>query len=77
VRGRILLGVAAWLVGASAATGGSLLAVSALGQGMDSAGGQVTVETLNTALSNGAAERAQSAEPNPAALDGPGSWAGS
>ena len=58
MRGRILLGVAAWLVGASAATGGSLLAVSALGQGMDSAGGQVTVGTLDRAVSNEAAERA-------------------
>jgi hypothetical protein len=35
VRGRILIvGVSAWLLGAGAATGGSLLAVSLIGQGM-------------------------------------------
>lgn len=34
VRGRIMIGVGAWLVGAGAATGGSLLAVSLIGQGM-------------------------------------------
>ena len=56
MRGRILLGVAAWLAGASAATGGSLLAVSALGQGMDPPGGQVTVGSLNRALANEAGE---------------------
>ena len=55
---RILLGVAAWLVGASAATGGSLLAVSALGQGMNpTADEQVSVETVNRALAKEAAER--------------------
>jgi hypothetical protein len=56
VHSRILLGVAAWLVGAIAATGGSLLAVSALGQGMDSAGEQVSVETVNRALAKEAGE---------------------
>lgn len=55
---RILLGIAAWLVGASAAAGGSLLAVSALGQGMNPAGDeQVSVETVNRALAKEAAER--------------------
>jgi hypothetical protein len=34
VRGRIMIGVGAWLLGAGAATGGSLLAVSLIGQGM-------------------------------------------
>jgi len=34
VRGRIVAGVAAWLLGACAATGGSLLAVSLIGKGM-------------------------------------------
>jgi hypothetical protein len=55
VHSRILLGVAAWLVGAIAATGGSLLAVSVLGQGMDPAGEQVSVETVNRALAKEAA----------------------
>jgi hypothetical protein len=40
-----------------AATGGSLLAVSVLGQGMDPAGEQVSVETVNRALAKEAAER--------------------
>ena len=53
---RILLGVAAWLIGAITATGGSLLAVSVLGQGMDPAGEQVSVETVNRALAKEAAE---------------------
>jgi hypothetical protein len=58
VHSRILLGVAAWLVGASAATGGSLLAVSVLGQGMTpSAGEQRSVATVNRALDKEAAER--------------------
>ena len=55
---RILLGIAAWLVGASMATVGSLLAVSALGQGMNPAADeQVSVETVNQALAKEAAER--------------------
>ena len=55
---RVFLGVAAWLVGASAATGGSLLAVSVLGQGMiPSAGEQQSVATVNRALAKEAAER--------------------
>jgi hypothetical protein len=59
VHSRILLGIAAWLVGASAATGGSLLAVSALGLGMNPAAGeQVSVETVNRALAKESAERA-------------------
>jgi hypothetical protein len=57
VHSRILLGVAAWLVGAIVATGGSLLAVSVLGQGMNPAGEQVSVETVNRALAREAAER--------------------
>ena len=56
---RIFLGVAAWLVGASAATGGSLLAVSMLGQGMMPGGEeQQSVTTVNRALAKEAAERA-------------------
>ncbi len=59
MHGRILLGVAAWLVGASAATGGSLLAVSVLGQGMSpGSGAQQSVTTVNRALAKEAAERA-------------------
>jgi len=40
VRGRIMIGVGAWLLGAGAATGGSLLAVSLIGQGMSGFGSQ-------------------------------------
>jgi len=59
VHRRILLGVAAWLVGVSAATGGSVLAVSVLGQDMTpSAGEQQSVATVNRALAKEAAERA-------------------
>jgi hypothetical protein len=55
----MFLGVAAWLVGASAATGGSLLAASVLGQAMASGGGQQqSVTTVNRALAKEAAERA-------------------
>jgi len=58
VHSRILLAIAAWLAGATAATGGSLLAVSALGQGMNPAAGeQVSVATVNRALAKEAAER--------------------
>jgi hypothetical protein len=59
VHSRIFLGVAAWLVGASAATGGSLLAVSMLGQGMMPGGEeQQSVTTVNRALAKEGAERA-------------------
>ena len=55
----MFLGVAAWLVGASAATGGSLLAASVLGQAMAPGGGeQQSVTTVNHALAKEAAERA-------------------
>ena len=55
---RILLGVAAWLAGASVATSGSLLAVSVLGQDLiPVAGEQLSMETVNRALSKEAAER--------------------
>jgi hypothetical protein len=55
----MLLGAAAWLAGASAATGGSLLAVSVLGQGMTPGGGDAqSVTTVNRALAKEAAERA-------------------
>ena len=59
MRSRIFLGTAAWLVGVSAATGGSLLAVSMLGQGMMPGGEeQQSVTTVNRALGKEAAERA-------------------
>ena len=58
VHSRVVFAVAAWLVGASAATGGSLLAVSVLGQGMNpAAGAQPSVEAVNGALAKEAAER--------------------
>jgi len=58
VHRRIFLGVAAWLAGASAATGGSLLAVSMLGQGMTPGGGEEqSVTVVNRALAKEAAER--------------------
>jgi len=61
----MLLGVAAWLVGASAATGGSLLAVSMLGQGMTPGGGdEQSVTTVNRALAKEAAERAAAMPPH-------------
>jgi hypothetical protein len=57
VRSRLLLGVAAWLSGASAATGVSLLAVNMLGQGMTPAAGeQLSVATVNWALAREASE---------------------
>jgi hypothetical protein len=60
----MLLGVAAWLVGAIAATGGSLLAVSMLGQGMTPGGGdEQSVTTVNRALAKEAAERAAAVPP--------------
>jgi hypothetical protein len=72
----MLLGAAAWLVGASAATGGSLLAVSMLGQGMTPGGGdEQSVTTVNHALAKEAAERAAAmprrAVPPKAARGGP------
>jgi hypothetical protein len=66
VHSRIFLGIAAWLAGASAATGGSLLAVSMLGQGMTSGGEeQQSVTSVNRALAKEAAERA-TVRPRPA-----------
>lgn len=60
MRARVLVAVGAWLLGAVAATGGSLLAVSLLGQGI--VGGasqqQLTSEAVNRALASEAAESA-------------------
>jgi len=74
----MLLGLAAWLIGASAATGGSLLAVSVLGQGMTPAAEeQLSVAAVNRALAKEAAERTAAAPrrsvAGPAALTAPSS----
>lgn len=54
---RILVGVGAWLLGATTATAGSLLAVSLLGQGIaDSPGQQLTTAAVNRALAHEADE---------------------
>jgi hypothetical protein len=54
---RILAGVGAWLLGAGAATAGSLLAVSLLGQGIaDSPGQQLTTAAVKNALAAEARE---------------------
>ena len=59
---RFLAGIGAWLLGAAAATGGSLLAVSLLGRGIiaPAAGRQLTVAAVNRALASEAAEAARS-----------------
>ena len=58
VRGRIMIGVGAWLLGAGTATGGSLLAVSLIGQGMSGFASQ----PLTAAAVSAAAARADSDE---------------
>jgi hypothetical protein len=67
---RILAGVGAWLLGAGAATGGSLLAVSLLGRGIaDSSGQQLTAAAVNRALATESQEASQpsaTATPPPA-----------
>ena len=62
---RFLVGVGAWLLGASAATGGSLLAVSLLGQGIvaPAPSQQLTVAAVNRALASEAAEAPRAASP--------------
>ena len=63
VSARFLVGVGAWLLGAGAATGGSLLAVSLLGQGIAPAPGQqLTSAAVNKAL---AGEATETARPSP------------
>jgi hypothetical protein len=55
VRARILIAVAAWLLGAATATGGCLLAVSLLGDGFGVSGSssqQLTVAAVNKALAD-------------------------
>jgi hypothetical protein len=64
VSARFLAGVGAWLLGAGAATGGSLLAVSVLGQGLAPAPSQqLTVAAVNRALASEAAEATPSPSP--------------
>ena len=64
VSARFLVGVGAWLLGAGAATGGSLLAVSLLGQSLARAPSQqLNVPMVNQAL---AAEAAEAAGATPA-----------
>jgi hypothetical protein len=66
VSARFLAGVGAWLLDAGAATGGSLLAVSALGQGLAPAPSQqLTVAAVNQALAREAAEATRSVAPVP------------
>jgi hypothetical protein len=62
VSARFLAGVGAWLLGAGAATGGSLLAVSVLGQGLAPAPSQQLTET---AVSRALASEAVEATPSP------------
>ena len=57
VRTRILIGIGAWLLGAAAATGGSLLAVSRLGEGIaDAPSQQLTAGMVKRALASESAE---------------------
>jgi hypothetical protein len=70
VSARFLVGVGAWLLGVAAATGGSLFAVSLLGQSLAPAPSQqLTVTAVNRALASQAAEGTRSpaaATPSPA-----------
>ena len=61
---RFLAGVGAWLLGAGAATGGSLLAVSVLGQGLAPAPSQQLTEiAVSRALASEATPSPSSPEP--------------
>jgi hypothetical protein len=66
VSARFLVGVGAWLLGAGTATGGSLLAVSLLGQGIvaPAPSQQLTSAAVNKAL---ASEATEAARPSPSA----------
>jgi hypothetical protein len=64
VSARFFVGVGAWLLGAAAATGGSLFAVSLLGQSLAPAPSQqLTVTAVNRALASEAAEGPRSSPP--------------
>ena len=63
---RILAGVGAWLLGVAAATAGSLLAVSLLGQGIAaSPGQQLTAAAVNRALARESRDARQGGTPAP------------
>ncbi len=65
---RVLLGIGAWLVGVGAATGGSLAAVSLIGQSIaGTPTQQLTVSAVNQALAGGGRDT----EPSPAAVPTP------
>ncbi len=67
---RVLLGIGAWLVGVGAATGGSLAAVSLIGQSIaGTPTQQLTVSAVNHALASGGrdTEPSSAASPTPAA----------
>lgn len=62
MRSRILIGAAAWLLGAVAATAGSLLAVEQLGEGiLQQQSGELSVSAINARL---AAERGSTGTPH-------------
>ncbi len=64
VRNRIFIGVAAWLLGAVTATGGSLLAVSQLGHGLvGTTNQQLTASAVNSALAGERNEPFATAQP--------------
>ena len=68
VHGRIVIGVSAWLLGAGTATGGSLLAVSLLGQGLTGASAsELTGAAVRQALASAASEAAKASAPVPLA----------
>jgi len=61
MRGRIVFGIVAWLLGAATATAGCLLASSLLGQGISGNSGQLlTQDAVNRALAKEAAEQSES-----------------
>jgi len=71
VHGRIYLAVAAWLLGAGAATGGSLVAVSLLGQSLAAPPTQqLTVAAVNRALASDSKQ--PTAAPTTGSSRGPG-----
>jgi len=68
---RVLLGIGAWLVGVGAATGGSLAAVSLIGQSIaGTPTQQLTVSAVNHALASGGRDTEPSAAASPAPTAG-------
>ena len=64
MRKRVFIGVGAWVVGAGVATGGSLLAVSLLGQGIASSPSeQLSGSAVNNALASGTSATSPGAGP--------------